>query len=111
MPYVKGKGYVRVTKSPEELSALRSKLGKQGGAKRKEMGYKGVGRKKGWTKDPSTKAIPARTLTVREPDYAVIVKCASFAQKPIVEFMHLVAEGLKKRNPQIFGEDAPTVEA
>ena len=110
MPYVKGQGYVRVTKSKEELSALRSRLGKEGGAKRKAMGYKGVGRKKGWTKDPSLKAIPARTLTVRDPDYAVIVKCASCAQKPIVEFMHMVAEGLKKRNPQIFGENAPKVE-
>ena len=29
----------------------------------------------------------------------------------MVEFMHLNAEGLKKRNPQIFGEDTPTVKA
>ena len=40
-----------------------------------------------------------------------IVKCASVAQKPIVEFMHLVAEGLKRRNPKIFGSDAIQITA
>ena len=102
MPYVKGVGYVRKTQSKEELSALRSKLGKEGGAKRKAMGYKGVGRKKGWTKDPSLKAIPAKTLTVRQPDYEVIVKCAFAANVPQVEFLHRWAESLKVKNPQLF---------
>ena len=50
-------------------------------------------------------------MTIREPDYIVFNKCAHAASVPMVEFMHLNAEGLKKRNPQIFGEDAPTVKA
>lgn len=98
-------------KTKEELSRIRSEAAKKGIAARKAVGYAGVGRKKGWTKDPSLKATPVKTLTVREPDYAVIVRCASFAQKPIVEFMHMNAEGLKKRNPHLFSESAPTVEA
>lgn len=91
--------------TPEELSRIRSEAGKKGGAKRKLMGYAGVGRKKGWTKDPALKAIPSRTVTVREPDYQVFVRLAGAANKPIVEFMHNVAEGLKKRNPQFFTPD------
>ena len=50
-------------------------------------------------------------MTIREPDYIVFNKCAHAANVPMVEFMHLNAEGLKKRNPKIFGTDAPTVEA
>ena len=62
------------------------------------------GRKKGWTKDPSLKGIPAKTITVRDPDYQVFVKLAFAANLPIVEFMHKVAEGMKQRNPKIFSE-------
>ncbi len=109
MPYVKGVGYVRKTKSKEELSALRSQLGKQGGAKRKAMGYAGVGRKKGWTKDPALRAIPSKTLTVREPDYNVFVRLASVQGVAIVEFMHIVAESLRGKNAELFAPDAPRV--
>ena len=49
-------------------------------------------------------------MTVREPDYKVYVKCASHNGVPIVEFMHLLAESLKKKNPNIFAPDAQKVE-
>lgn len=98
-------------RTPEELSRIRSEAAKKGVEARKAVGYKGVGRKKGWTKDPSLKSIPNRTMSVRDPDYRVFVRCASAANVPLVEFMHMNAEGLKKRNPQIFGDAAPKVEA
>lgn len=50
-------------------------------------------------------------MTIHEPDYVVFSKCAHTAKTPMIEFMHTNAEGLKKRNPQIFDANAPTVEA
>lgn len=102
---------IKPKKTKEELSRIRSEAAKKGIAARKAVGYAGVGRKKGWTKDPSLKGVQHRTMSVREPDYQVFVKCAFAANAPLVEFMHLNAEGLKKRNPKIFGDNAPTVEA
>ena len=90
----------------EELSRIRSEAARKGIAKRKAVGYAGVGRKKGWTKDPALKAIPARTLTVREPDYKGYVKLAGVKGCPIVEFMHIVADSLKAKNPRIFSPSA-----
>ena len=104
MPYIKGVGYVRKTKSKEELSTLRSELGKKGAQGLRKSGNFRGGRKKGWTKDPAKKAIPSRTLTVRQPDYEVFVKCAFAANVPQVEFLHLVADGLKAKNPQLFAK-------
>lgn len=102
MPYIKGKGYVRSTQTKEELSKLKSEAGKKGGEARKALGYAGVGRKRGWTKDPTLKAIPAKTLTVREPDYQVFVRLAHVEGVPQVEFLHIVAESLKRKNPDVF---------
>ena len=96
--------------TPEELSRIRSEAAKKGAAARKAVAYANVGRKKG-TANPTAKGIPNRTMSVRDPDYQVFVKCAFAANVPLVEFMHLNAEGLKKRNPKIFGTDAPIVEA
>ena len=95
----------------EELSRIRSEAGKKGAKSTRERGHFRGGRPKGSPNKNPIIGQASKTLTVREPDYAVIVRCASVAQKPIVEFMHIVAEGLKKRNPQIFGEYAPKVEA
>lgn len=90
----------------EELSRIRSEAGKRGAASLlKSKNFKG-GRPKGSTKDPALKAIPARTLTVREPDYKVYVKLAGVKGCPIVEFMHIVADSLKAKNPRIFSPSA-----
>lgn len=94
--------------TPEELSRKRSEAARKGLAARKAAGYANVGRKKGWTKDPSLKAIPARTLTVREPDYQVVVKMANAMNLPIVEFIHRAAEKWKRGNPHIFSTSATT---
>lgn len=94
--------YERKFKTDAELAAFRSNMAKN------RKNRKG-GRPKGWTKDPALKAIPARTLTVRQPDYDVFVRCANAADKPIVSFMHDVAESLKKKNPAIFTPDAQEV--
>ena len=119
MPYIKGQGYVRTTKSKEELSALRSQLGKKGAQSLlKSKNFRG-GRPKGSPNKNPIPRVPSRTLTVRQPDYEVFVKCASIHKEndkaikngvPIVEFMHLLAESLKKKNPNIFAPDAPKVE-
>jgi hypothetical protein len=109
MPYVKGVGWVRLTKSKEELSLLRSRIAKEGVEKRKEIGYKNVGRKKGWTKDPELKAVPTKTLTVRQSDYEVFTKCAYAENVAQVEFMHKIAEKLKEKNPQLFAPNETKV--
>lgn len=94
----------------EELSKIRSNAGKKGAARRIALGHNKGGRKKGWTKDPALKAIPARTLTIREPDYQVVVKMANAMNLPIVEFMHRAAEKWKANNPRLFSPSAtPTV--
>ena len=95
----------------EELSRIRSEAGKKGAKSTRERGHFKGGRPKGSPNKNPLRGLPSKSLTVREPDYQVFVKCAFAANVPLVEFMHLNAEGLKKRNPQIFGTDAPTVEA
>lgn len=95
----------------EELSRIRSEAGKKGAKSTRERGHFKGGRPKGSPNKNPLIGLPSKSLTVREPDYQVFVKCAFAANVPLVEFMHLNAEGLKKRNPQIFGTDAPTVEA
>ena len=44
-------------------------------------------------------------MTVRENDYKVYVKLAYAANVSIVEFMHIVAESLKAKNPDIFSQN------
>ena len=92
-------------KTREELSKIRSEAAKKGAEKRRAVGYKGVGRKKGWTKDPSLNGIPTRSMYLREPDYKIFSKLAGHADKALVDFMHSVAEGLKARNSQYFKDD------
>ena len=87
--------YERKFKTAAELSAFRSQM-----AKNRKV-CKG-GRPKGWTKDPALKATPSRTITVRQPDYEVFVKCAHINGVSLVEFMHQNAEGHKQRNEEYF---------
>lgn len=96
--------------TPEELSRVRSEAARKGIAKRKALGYAMVGRKKGNPNNgiPIARE-PSRTLSVRQPDYDVFVRCANAADKPIVSFMHDVAESLKKKNPILFTPDAQEV--
>lgn len=85
----------------EELSAIRAKAGAKGAeALRKSGNFKG-GRKKGWTKDPALKAIPPRSLTVRDPDYQVFRKFAFAKEVPIVEAMHKIAASILKNYPDL----------
>jgi len=88
--------YQRKTRNATELSAALSAaaLGRKKNNGRRPKGSK--------NKVPS-KRTPTRTMTVRESDYEVFRAAARAAAVPIVEFMHLNAEGLKRRNPQIFG--------
>lgn len=96
--------YQKKYKTKAELSAALSEAAK---SRKSNHG----GRPKGSKNKGPSKRTPTRTMTIREPDYLVFSRCAHAAGIPMVEFMHLNAEGLKKRNPQIFAEDAPKVEA
>lgn len=96
--------YQKKYKTREELSIALSNAARN----RKRNGG---GRPKGSKNKGPSKRTPTRTMTIREPDYVVFNKCSRAAGVPMVEFMHLNAEGLKKRNPQIFGDNAPIVEA
>ena len=96
--------YQKKYKTKAELSAALS-------AAAKNRKRNGGGRPKGSKNKGPSKRTPTRTMTIREPDYIVFNKCSRAAGVPMVEFMHLNAEGLKKRNPKIFGDNAPIVEA
>ncbi len=95
--------YQKKYKTKAELSAALS-------AAAKNRKSNNGGRPKGSKNKNPSKRTPTRTMTIREPDYNVFSRCAHAASVPMIEFMHLNAEGLKRRNPQIF-ENAPTVKA
>lgn len=95
--------------TPEELSRIRSEAGRKGAQVTRERGHFRGGRPKGSpNKDPLI-GVPSRTLTVRQPDYDVFVRCSNAADEPIVSFMHDVAESLKMKNPVLFTPDAQEV--
>lgn len=60
------------------------------------------GRPKGSPNKNPAAAIPVRTMKVREPDYQILTKLASVKNIHLVDFMHIVADALKARNPKIF---------
>lgn len=95
----------------EELSRIRSEAGKKGAKSTRERGHFRGGRPKGSPNKNPALGGASKTMTVREPDYRVFVKCAFADNVPLVQFMHKNAEGLKARNPHLFSESAPTVEA
>lgn len=101
--------YVKKYATEEERRKAKSEAGKKGAASRIARGNNKGGRPKGSTNKNPRATIPPKTLTVREDDYQVIVKCAFAANKPIVEFMHILAEHLKAKNPKLFSEE-PKVE-
>lgn len=92
-------------KTKEELSAIRAAAGAKGAAALRASGNFRGGRKKGWTKDPTLKAIPPRSLTVREPDYQVFRKFAFKKEVPIVEGMHKIAASILRNHPELKPED------
>lgn len=85
----------------EELSRLRSENGRKGAETRKRLGLCRGGRPKGSTKDPTLKAIPPRSLTIREPDYNVFRKFAFQKEVSIAEGMHIVAKSLLRNHPEL----------
>lgn len=95
----------------EELSRIRSEAGKKGAKSTRERGHFRGGRPKGATNKNPLIGLPSKSMNVREPDYNVFVRCAHAANVPLVEFMHMNAEGLKRRNPQLFTDAAQQVTA
>ena len=82
-------------KTPEELSRIRSL------AAQKRKTHKG-GRPKGWTKDPALKSVPIMSIPAREPDRAIFRKLAFAKNMAIAQLVHIVAESLKAKNPDVF---------
>ena len=99
MPYVR-------KYTDEELAAKRRELGKLNIERRREAGQLNVGRKKGGKNKTPNPLGPVRNMTVREPDYNVFYRLAVAKNMPAAQFMHLVAEALKARNPRLFGPAA-----
>lgn len=95
--------------SKEELSRIRSEAGRKGAqALLKSKNFKG-GRPKGSSNKNPVAREPSRTMTVRQSDYEVFVKCAFAANLPQVELLHRVAENLKAKNPQLFAVEQTPV--
>ena len=101
--------YVKKYATEEERRLAKSAAGKRGAAARIAAGHNRGGRPKGSPNKNALPRVPSRTLTVRQPDYEVIVKCAFAANVPQVEFLHLWAESLKSKNQHLFSPDAKPV--
>lgn len=88
--------YQRKTRTPAELSAARSLAAK---SRKKHAG----GRPKGSpNKNNPAVGVPTVTMTVHQPAYQVFSKLARIKNKTNIEFMDILAENLKAKNPKIF---------
>lgn len=87
--------YVRKFKTDAELAAFRSQMAS---SRKNNNG----GRPKGSPNKNPAPRVPVRTLTVRQPDYEVFVRCAHADGVTQVEFLHMLADKLRERNPQLF---------
>jgi hypothetical protein len=95
--------YQKKYATKEERSLALSRAGKKGADKVKENGTHRGGRPKGSrNKNSPSIAEPSRSILVRDSAYQVFVRCAGSMNTPMISFMSLVAENLKKRNPQLF---------
>ena len=87
--------YERKFKTDAELAAFRSEMAKNRKVRR-------GGRPKGSTnKGPST-AVPTKTMTVREPDLAVLRKLAYENRHTLTEEFHNWCEAQKAAHPELF---------
>lgn len=87
---------------PERLSRIRSEAGRKGAAAAKARGNHKGGRRKGEpVGEISIKELP-KTISVREPDYNILVRLAHAQGTTIISFMHLLAQSLKAKNPSLF---------
>ena len=91
--------YQRKTRTPAELSAARSMAAKS----RKRHGG---GRPKGsHNKGNTAVGVPTMTMTVHKPAYQVFSKLAKVKNVTNIEFMDILAESLKAKNPRIFTKE------
>ena len=90
----------------EELSRIRSAAGKRGADVLRKSGNYHGGRPKGAiNKTPSGIDNETRSIMVRETAHSVFQRCANAAGRSLVDFMSLVAEAVKQKNPQLFLRD------
>ena len=101
--------YKKKYATEEERRLAKAAAGRKGAEALKRSGNFRGGRPKGSPNKNAIPRVPSRTLTVRQPDYEVIVKCAFAANVPQVEFLHLWAESLKSKNQHLFSPDAKPV--
>lgn len=102
--------YLKKYASEEERRLAKSLAGKKGAAVRIARGNNKGGRPKGsLSKNPSAR-IPTRTLTIRQPDYEVIVRLAHAANLSQVDFLHKVCDKLKEKNPALFATQQNEIE-
>ena len=98
LTFKKVMAYIRKTKNAAELSAARSRAAK---SRKHNRG----GRPAGSKTNPELKAVPTRSLTVREPDYQVFRKYAFVNNIQIAETMHRLARSLLKNHPELKPQD------
>ena len=90
--------YIRKTKSAAELSAARSRAAK---SRKHNRG----GRPAGSRTNPELKAIPTRSLTVREPDYQVFRKYALVNNLSIADATHKITKAVVAKHPELKPEN------
>ena len=90
-----------VKKSPEEVSAARSRAGRLGNVALQRKGGSFGGRPKG-VKNKTSCAIKMHNFQITQQDWSVFAKLAAFSDVSIVQFVHRVAETLRLQNPHLF---------
>ena len=94
--------YQKKYATKEERSLALSRAGKKGADKVKENGTHRGGRPKGSKSKNSLGGTPTKNLSLRVPAYNIFTRCAAASNRSLADFMSLVAENLKKKNPQLF---------
>ena len=101
--------YQKKYKTDAERNLAKSLAGKKGAAALKASGNFRGGRPKGSPNKNAVPRVPTKTLTIREPDSNVFSRLAHVEGVPQVEFLHIIAEALKRKNPNVFKSESEAV--
>ncbi len=94
--------YQKKYATDEERRLAQAAGGRKGALALKASGNYRGGRPKGSKNKNSLGATPTQNLMLRVSAYNTFTRCASTANMTLIDFMSLVADGLRKKNPILF---------
>lgn len=91
-----------VKKSPEEVSAARSRAGRLGNIALQRKGKSFGGRPKGVKNKMRQPKADMHNLKIGQQDWEVFNRLATLCDISLVQFVHRIAESLRMQNPHLF---------